>query len=63
MQSETPIEFTDKEGNPFEWWFRIKPKWYKSQQILDPQLSIKDNHVKENSVIICERIIIQDQEN
>lgn len=63
VQSETPIEFTDKEGNPFEWWFRIKPKWYKSQQILDPQLSIKDNHVKENSVIICERIIIQDQEN
>lgn len=62
VQSETPIEFADKEDNPFEWWFRIKPKWYQSQRILDPKLSIWDNHVKENSIIICERII-QDQEN
>lgn len=61
VQSETPIEFADKEDNAFEWWFRIKPKWYQSQRILDPQLSIWDNQVKENSIIICERII-QEQE-
>lgn len=62
VQSETPIEYTDGQGNAEEWWFRIKPKWYQSQRILDPALSIRDNQVKENSIIICERII-QDQEN
>lgn len=63
VQSETPIEYTDKENFPYEWWFRIKAKWYQKQRILDPALSIKENQVKENSTIICERIIIQDQEN
>jgi hypothetical protein len=62
VQSETPIEYTDKQNNPQEWWFRIKPKWYQRQRILDPDLTIKENQVKENSIIICERII-QDQEN
>jgi hypothetical protein len=62
VQSETPIKFTDKDDHPYEWWFRIKPKWYQGNRILDPELSIRDNHVKENSIIICERII-QDQEN
>lgn len=63
MQSETPIEFTNRANIPFEWWFRIKPKWYQPHRILDPGLSIRDNQVKENSIIICERIITKDQEN
>jgi Type VI secretion system, TssN len=63
LHSETPVEYTDLMDNPNEWWFRIKPKWYQPQRILDPGLSIRDNHVKENSTIICERISIQDQEN
>lgn len=61
-QSETPIRFTDVKGNPYEWWFRIKPKWYQKNRVLDPGLTFRDNQVKENSIIICERIIIQDQE-
>lgn len=60
VQSETPIEYIDDKHNPEEWWFRIKPKWYQSQHILDPELSLRDNHVKENSIIICERIITQE---
>ena len=60
-QSETPIEYADSQQNPQEWWFRVKPKWYQSQRILDPELSIKENHIKENTIIICERIA-QDQE-
>ncbi|MEO6539496.1 MAG: TssN family type VI secretion system protein, partial [Ferruginibacter sp.] len=43
MQSETPIKYTDKQDHPHEWWFRIKPKWFQGQRILDPDLSIKDN--------------------
>ena len=55
LQSETPIEFcTDKE--PCEWVFRLKTKWYQAERVLDPGRTVKDNGIKENSVIICERI-------
>ncbi|CAN5899028.1 hypothetical protein BH11BAC4_BH11BAC4_14840 [soil metagenome] len=56
FQSETPIEFADNEYSAQEWGFRIKPKWYQPQRILDPELSIRENGIRENSVIICERI-------
>lgn len=56
VQSETTIEFANKEYEPYEWWFRKKTKWYQALQILDPMLSIKDNGIEENTVIICERI-------
>ena len=56
-QSETPIHYIDSTNLPYEWWFRVKPKWYQSQRIIDPFLTVKSNGIKENSVIICERII------
>ena len=60
VQSETPIEYTSDTGLPYEWWFRTKTKWYQPNRILDPALTFKDNYIKENSIIVCERIIIQD---
>jgi hypothetical protein len=56
VQSETPIEFCDKSQAPCEWVFRLKRKWYQGRKILDPALSVKDNGIKENSVIVCQRI-------
>lgn len=58
-QSETTIEYTDVGLEPHNWWFRRKPKWYQSQKILDPYISVRENGIKENSVIICERIKTQ----
>jgi len=58
LQSETPIEFLDDKSAAHEWWFRKKPKWYEPQRILDPALTIKENGIKENTVIICERIAL-----
>ena len=55
QKSETTIEFTDSMTNPYKWWFHVKPNWYSSHRILDPDLSMKDNAVRENSVIYCER--------
>lgn len=55
--SETPIQYIDHTNQPFEWWFRIKPKWYQAQRIIDPFYTVKSNDIRENSVIICERII------
>jgi hypothetical protein len=56
LQSETPIEFLDKNGEPYEWGFRLKTKWYQRTQIIDPSVRVKDNGIRENSVIICERL-------
>jgi hypothetical protein len=55
VQSETPIQFMNKHNEPQVWWFRLKPKWYQGQRILDPALTVKDNGIVENSIIICER--------
>ena len=62
LHSETPIEFIDTYNSPQEWWFRIKPKWYQRNKILDPDLSVRDNKIKEDTIIICERIIPQEEE-
>ena len=51
-----PIKYADDEVIAHEWWFRVKPKWYQFQRILDPELSVRENKVKENTIIICERI-------
>lgn len=56
FQSETPIEYADNENLAYEWGFRLKPKWYQPQRILDPGLSMRENGIQENSIIICERI-------
>ena len=55
-QSETTIEFADSHKDPHEWWFIVKPKWSIGQRILDPEISVRENGIKENTVIICERI-------
>ena len=57
LHSETIIEFADTHDS-HEWWFRIKPKWYQANRILDPDLTIRENKIKENTVIICERFQI-----
>lgn len=57
--SETTIDFTDEHRESYEWWFRIKPKWYQANRILDPELTVRENKIKENSVIICERFDIK----
>ncbi len=55
IQSEKPISY-ETEGEAHEWTFRTKPKWYNRSRILNPELSIKYNKIKENAVIICERV-------
>lgn len=56
LQSETPIQVIDAHNEPYEWWFRIRPKWYQGQRILHPAETMRENGVRENTVIICERM-------
>jgi len=56
LQSETPIQFIDQAGQPQDWYFRTKAKWYQRSRILDASLSVHNAGVRENTVIICERV-------
>jgi hypothetical protein len=56
LHSETTIDFADNHQESYEWWFRQKPKWFQYNRILDPDLTLRENKIKENSVIICERL-------
>jgi hypothetical protein len=56
LQSETPIRYADADKEMTAWWFRLKPKWYQPNRILDPKLTVAANGITENSVIICERL-------
>lgn len=55
LQSETPIEYAKDGLEPNEWIFRRKPRWFELQKILDPDITIRENGIKENTVIICDR--------
>ena len=55
VQADTPIEYiTDEQLN--EWVFRTKPRWYKFSKLLDAASTIKNNSIRENTVVICERV-------
>ncbi|MCW3092349.1 MAG: hypothetical protein JWP81_3418 [Ferruginibacter sp.] len=56
FHSETTIDYTDQQRVPHQWWFRTKRKWYQPQHILDAELTVRENKIRENSIIICERI-------
>ncbi len=54
LQSETPVEVIGENKLPLIWYFRLKPKWYQRSKVLNPAITIRENRVRENSVIICE---------
>jgi hypothetical protein len=56
-ENKTTIEYMDKEDEPYEWWFYKKRKWYQTQRILNPEFSIRESGIKENTVIVCERLL------
>lgn len=53
--SETPIVYNTGEQTN-DWLFRTRPKWYQFSRRLDPAISVDENRIKENTVIICERV-------
>lgn len=56
LHRDTTIEYTDREHEPYEWCFYKKGKWYQLQTILNPEFTIRESGIRENSVIICERV-------
>ncbi len=56
LHHQAPIVYADAQHEPYNWWFRLKRKWPGGYKVLDPGLSLAENGIKENAVIICERI-------
>jgi hypothetical protein len=52
----TQIEFLDGSKQPYGWNFYIKPKWYQSPRYINPDITIRENGVKENDIIVAERV-------
>jgi len=54
LQSETPVQMIGDNNLPLIWYFRLKPKWYQRSKVLNPGITIRENKVRENAIIICE---------
>jgi hypothetical protein len=53
---EGVIEVASK-SNPYPWVFHFKPRWFVKTRYLDPEETVFHNQIKENSVIVCNRIL------
>ena len=51
------IQFLDETKQPFGWNFYIKPKkWWQFPVYLNPEITVRENGVKENDIIVAERV-------
>lgn len=56
---EGTISFIDTSGQPNGWvFFKLKSKFFNMKKSLDPGVSIYSNDIKENDILICDRINI-----
>ncbi|MFN0030916.1 MAG: TssN family type VI secretion system protein [Flavobacteriales bacterium] len=53
---EQPITVQDENKMPNGWLFTLKTKWYKKSRVFDPEMTFNDNNIKENDVILAERV-------
>ncbi len=49
------IKIFDDTDTVFGWNFYFKPKFFSSQEFIDPLVSIRENGIRENDVVIAER--------
>jgi len=55
---ENKIEYLDNNSQkPYSWTFYYKPKWWSSVRHIDFSHTISANSIKENTVIVCNRVV------
>lgn len=58
---EAPISIVDEGNNPDNWnFFKIKNKFLNLKNALDPDITISENRIRENDVLICNRVDINE---
>lgn len=53
---EKEIQIYDGNGSLYGWIFYLKQPWYKSSVIFDAEMTINDNGIRENQIIVAERV-------
>ena len=53
---DTPIETVDTDNDAFGWVYQHKQQWYNLSKFLDPDGTVAENKIRENSVIVCKRV-------
>ncbi|MEO8088299.1 MAG: TssN family type VI secretion system protein [Bacteroidota bacterium] len=54
---EGQIEYMDEALKSYGWLFYIKPNhWWNAKRVIDPSLTIRENKIKENGIIIPHRM-------
>lgn len=53
---DNPVVFKDKEEKLYKWLFYHTANLIRGKVHLDPEITIADNRIRENSTVVCERI-------
>lgn len=55
---DSEIDYINKYNQSYGWLFYVKSRWniIFGKKYLDPELTVAENNIKENSVIVCERV-------
>ena len=51
-----PIAFTAPDHSSYSWIFYAKPTFFRKRRYIDPDLSIADNKIREDKIIVCKRV-------
>jgi hypothetical protein len=54
---EKPVQYLNDNQQSYQWLFHVKPqRWWPSRRYIDPSLTIRENKINENFVIVSERV-------
>ncbi|OLY94430.1 hypothetical protein SAMN05444008_10131 [Cnuella takakiae] len=51
----TAIVFKDDNYEPEGWVLHTRGKWYEGVKVLNPEFTIRENSIQENTIVVCER--------
>jgi hypothetical protein len=54
---ESKIDYIYDKSKSYGWVFYVKPNWYESLSYINPDETIAENRIEENTVVICKRIM------
>ncbi len=53
---ESPIQYSNYEGEPHGWIFYTKGNFFTGKKYIDPDITIKENKLKENIAVVAKRV-------
>ena len=53
---DSPIQYSNYEGEPHGWIFYTKGNFFTGKKYIDPDITIKDNKLKENIAVVAKRV-------